>query len=126
MRGWNPATSFCGSARAASPAWPICGMRSRVRTPGACCPSWSAAMAGISGRPCPRAISHRDRPGCYTRTTMMEEKRFRDLLDAAFKRIDDAFETIDPDLAESNISQGALTIVFGQKLRFIVSPQTPV
>lgn len=56
----------------------------------------------------------------------MEESRYRQLVDAVFARIDRAFESVDPDLAESTISQGALTILFHEKLRLIISPQTPV
>src|SRR6185369_1190496 len=57
---------------------------------------------------------------------MIEEKRYRQLVDETFHRIDAAFEDVDPDLAESTISQGTLTIVFPGNRRFIVSPQTPV
>lgn len=56
----------------------------------------------------------------------MEEKRYRQLVDEAFARIDAAFEEADPDLAESSLSQGTLTITFKNRHRFIVSPQTPV
>ena len=58
--------------------------------------------------------------------TAMEEKLYRQLVDQAFARIDAAFEDIDPDLAESSLSQGTLTITFNNRFRFIVSPQTPV
>jgi CyaY protein len=57
---------------------------------------------------------------------MMEEKVYRQLLDEVFHRIDAAFEDVDPDLAESTSSQGTLTILYQGKLRFILSPQTPV
>jgi CyaY protein len=57
---------------------------------------------------------------------MIEEKLYRQLVDQVFHRIDAAFETVDPDLAECTVSQGTLTIVFSGKLRFILSPQTPV
>ena len=56
----------------------------------------------------------------------MDEKRYRQLVDEAFTRIDAAFEDVDPDLAESSLSQGTLTITFHNRFRFIVSPQTPV
>jgi len=56
----------------------------------------------------------------------MEEKLYRRLVDEAFRRIDAAFEAVDPDLAESTLSQGTLTIVFREKLELILSPQTPV
>lgn len=56
----------------------------------------------------------------------MEEKLYRQLVDEAFARIDAAFEDADPDLAESSLSQGTLTITFKNRHRFIISPQTPV
>jgi CyaY protein len=55
----------------------------------------------------------------------MEEKRYRQLVDDAFQRIDAAFENVDPDLAESTFSQGTLTIVFRETHQLILSPQTP-
>jgi CyaY protein len=57
---------------------------------------------------------------------LMDEKPYRQLVDDAFARIDRAFEHVDPDVAESTVSQGTLTIVFPGNRRFIVSPQTPV
>ena len=57
---------------------------------------------------------------------MIEEKLYRQLVDETFHVIDSAFEHIDPDLAESSSSQGTLTILYGGKLRFILSPQAPV
>ena len=56
----------------------------------------------------------------------MEEKRFRQLVDQAFQRIDAAFEKVDPDLAECEAGQGTLSIVFREKHQLILSPQTPV
>jgi iron donor protein CyaY len=57
---------------------------------------------------------------------MIEEKIYRQLVDQAFHQIDAAFERVDPDLAECTVSQGTLTILYHGKLRFILSPQTPV
>lgn len=57
---------------------------------------------------------------------MMDEKAYRQLVDDAFHRIDTAFEAVDPDLAESMLSQGTLTVVFRGAVRFIISPQPPV
>jgi len=56
---------------------------------------------------------------------MMDEKTYRMLVDDTLKHIDAAFEPVDPDLAESSVSQGALTILFPGGLRAIVSPQPP-
>jgi CyaY protein len=57
---------------------------------------------------------------------MMDEKVYRQLVDDAFHRIDAAFESVDPDAAESMLSQGTLTVVFAGAQRFIISPQPPV
>ena len=53
----------------------------------------------------------------------MDEKSYRKLLDATFDRVDRAFDSVDPDLAESNPSQGALTITMRGAQRLILSPQ---
>jgi CyaY protein len=57
---------------------------------------------------------------------MMEEKQYRKLVDEVFATVDAAFADVDPDLAEATLSQGTLTILYQSKLRFILSPQTPV
>lgn len=54
---------------------------------------------------------------------MLDEKVYRRLLDDTLVRIDHAFDDVDPDLAESNLSQGALTITMRGKDRLILSPQ---
>ena len=56
----------------------------------------------------------------------MDEQAYRHLVDETFRKIDDAFADVDPDLAESTLSQGALTISFPGGVRCIVSPQPPV
>lgn len=56
----------------------------------------------------------------------MDENTYRKLVDDTLHHIDAAFAEVDPDLAESTISQGALTILFPKNLRAIVSPQPPV
>src|SRR5450432_4752748 len=53
----------------------------------------------------------------------MDEKRYRQLLDDAFAVVDRAFETVDPDVAEVSVSQGALTITYLEKLRLMLTPQ---
>src|SRR5262245_52209589 len=60
------------------------------------------------------------------KATMMDERTYRLLVDDTLHHIDAAFDDVDPDLAESSISQGALTIAFPNGLRAIVSPQPPV
>jgi len=54
---------------------------------------------------------------------MLEEKEYRKLLDQTLNRIDRAFDDVDPDLAESILSQGALTVTMRGKDRLILSPQ---
>jgi CyaY protein len=56
----------------------------------------------------------------------MEEKVYRQLVDDVFRRVDAAFERVDPDLAECTVSQGTLTVLFKGTQRLILSPQTPV
>ena len=53
----------------------------------------------------------------------LDEKRYRHLLDETFARIDRAYETVDPDLAEVSLSQGTLTITFLEKQRLMLTPQ---
>lgn len=55
--------------------------------------------------------------------TIMDEKRYRELLDDSYARVDRAFETVDPDLAEVSISQGTLTITFLERQRLMLTPQ---
>lgn len=78
------------------------------------------AVAPLSRRT--RATFH----GVMSGAPLIEEKVYRRLVDEVFARIDAAFADADPDLAESTLSQGTLTITFPRGLRFIVSPQTPV
>ena len=54
---------------------------------------------------------------------MLDEKEYRKLLDGTLTRIDRAFDDVDPDLAESILSQGALTVTMRGKDRLILSPQ---
>jgi CyaY protein len=54
---------------------------------------------------------------------MLDEKTYRRLLDDTLTRIDRAFDEVDPDLAESNLSQGALSITMRGKHRLVLSPQ---
>ena len=56
----------------------------------------------------------------------IDDKAYRRLVDETFARIDRAFENADPDLAESALSQGSLTVTFRGTVRFIFSPQAPV
>jgi CyaY protein len=57
---------------------------------------------------------------------MMDEPEYRHLVDLTMRRIDAAFEDIDPDLAESDHSQGSLVVTVRPELKLIVSPQAPL
>jgi len=57
---------------------------------------------------------------------MMDEGVYRARIDETFKRIDAVFEDVDPDLAESDYSQGTLVITFRQAHKLILSPQAPL
>jgi CyaY protein len=57
---------------------------------------------------------------------LMEESQYRRLMDETFEAIDRAFESVDPDVAESVIGQGTLSVAFADGKRLILSPQTPV
>jgi CyaY protein len=56
-------------------------------------------------------------------TMPLDEKRYRQLLDDAYSRVDRAFEDVDPDIAEVSISQGTLTITYLEKQRLMLTPQ---
>lgn len=53
----------------------------------------------------------------------LDEKSYRRILDDTFDHIDKAFEDVDPDAAEVNVSQGTLTLTFSGGLRFMLTPQ---
>jgi CyaY protein len=57
---------------------------------------------------------------------MIDERAYRARIDETLKRIDAAFEDVDPDLAESDYAQGSLVITFKQAHKVIVSPQAPL
>jgi len=54
---------------------------------------------------------------------MIDEKSYRKLLDDTYERVDRAFEDVDPDLAEVTVAQGALTVLFNEKTRLMLTPQ---
>jgi CyaY protein len=58
--------------------------------------------------------------------TMLDEKLYRDLLDETYARVDRAFEDVDPDRAEVTIAQGALTVLYNEKVRLMLTPQPAV
>jgi CyaY protein len=57
---------------------------------------------------------------------MMDEKIYRKLLDETYDRVDRAFADVDPDLAEVTVAQGALTVLFNQKQKLMLTPQPSV
>ena len=57
---------------------------------------------------------------------MIAEGAYRQYVDEALGRLDKGFENVDPDLAESDFSQGTLVITFKQAHKLILSPQTPL
>ena len=56
----------------------------------------------------------------------MEEKEYRELVKKAFDQIGNAFDDVDPDLAEYTFSQGAITVQFADQSKLILSQQPSV
>jgi CyaY protein len=56
----------------------------------------------------------------------MEEKEYRQLVDRTFSALQRAFDDVDPDDAEYEYSQGAVTITFKDASRCILSTQPSV
>lgn len=57
---------------------------------------------------------------------MMEEKLYRKIIDDTYDRVDRAFADVDPDLAEVTVAQGALTVLYNQKTKLMLTPQPSV
>ena len=55
----------------------------------------------------------------------MEDKIYRREINEVFQGIVRAFDSVDPDVAEAELSQGTLTILIGGK-KTILSPQPPL
>jgi CyaY protein len=55
-----------------------------------------------------------------------DEGAYRQRVDEVLGRLDKTFENVDPDLAESDFSQGTLVITFRQAHKLILSPQAPL
>ena len=56
----------------------------------------------------------------------MEEKEFRLKVSKIFSLVAAAFDKVDPDIAEAEVSQGTLTVVIPGKKKIVLSPQPPV
>jgi CyaY protein len=55
-----------------------------------------------------------------------EEAAYRQRVDEVLAKLDKSFENVDPDLAESDFSQGTLVLTFKQAHKLILSPQAPM
>jgi CyaY protein len=55
-----------------------------------------------------------------------DEGSYRQRVDEVLGRLDKRFEDVDPDLAESDFSQGTLVITFMQSHKLILSHQAPL
>lgn len=56
----------------------------------------------------------------------MDEKEYRALVLSEFRKIEKAFEDVDPDQAEFEHSQGAVTIIFRDGSKLLLSQQPSV
>jgi CyaY protein len=56
----------------------------------------------------------------------MDEARYLQLVDKTFKRVMDAFDAIDPDVAEAFMAGDVLTISFANGVRCVLNTQRPV
>jgi CyaY protein len=56
----------------------------------------------------------------------MDESTYLARADRTFKRVMDAFDAIDPDVAEAFMAADVLTIAFGNGVRCVLNTQRPV
>jgi CyaY protein len=56
----------------------------------------------------------------------MDEARYLQIADKTFKRVMDAFDAIDPDVAEAFMAADVLTIAFANGVRCVLNTQRPV
>jgi CyaY protein len=56
----------------------------------------------------------------------MEEPKYLQLADQTFKRVMDAFDAVDPDVAEAFMAADVLTIAFANGIRCVLNTQRPV
>lgn len=56
---------------------------------------------------------------------MIDEQRYQHLADAAYRRIGDAFEDIDPEVVDCEIAGDVVTLTFKGNKRAIVNTQRP-
>jgi len=56
----------------------------------------------------------------------MEAKEYTQLVDACLERVADWLEPFDPDQLDYQTSDGVITLVFGDKTRFVLNRQSAV
>lgn len=56
----------------------------------------------------------------------MEEKEYRSQVSTLFKKLENAFEKVDPDVVEFEFSQGSVILIFADSSRCILSTQPSV
>lgn len=57
---------------------------------------------------------------------MMEEKRYRQLVAETYKKLERAFDDVDPDVVEVSRAGDVVTMTFPDGMRCILSPQPPL
>ena len=57
---------------------------------------------------------------------MMEEKRYRQLVAETYKKLEAAFDAVDPDVVELSRAGDVVTLLFPDGMRCILSPQPPL
>lgn len=57
---------------------------------------------------------------------MMEEKDYRQRVAETYKRLEHAFDAVDPDVVELSRAGDVVTLLFSDGMRCILSPQPPL
>ena len=55
----------------------------------------------------------------------MDESRYRELAEAAFRQISDLFESVDPDACDCEIAGDVITLTFKNGIRGVINTQRP-
>lgn len=56
----------------------------------------------------------------------LTEQQFRHLAEEVYRRVEGAFDDVDPDDVECEVAQGALTLTLAGGARWVLSQQPPV
>lgn len=56
---------------------------------------------------------------------MMDEARYLQLVDQTFKTLQDAFDTVDPDLVDAYAAGDVLTLTFADRSKCVINTQRP-